>query len=102
MPQNLQTNQASHSIRHLGTAELAHGLGPATERPQMGEPADGLAVLWRRYARHTPEVPNERRGGHVRGETGVRILRARAAGEESGAESVCKQLHSRAGATEAY
>src|ERR1700761_9606199 len=57
--QNLPTSQTGNPIRQLDPAQLAHGLGPAGQRSQVGEPANGLAIERRLHARHTPQLQVE-------------------------------------------
>jgi hypothetical protein len=61
LAQHLQARKDSHTIRQLARKLMADGLGHSSEGPPMGEPLDGLAIVWRQYARHEVDVQDERR-----------------------------------------
>lgn len=49
--QNLPACQNSHAIWRLAWASLALGLGCFTQRPPMGKPVNGLAIVRGLFAR---------------------------------------------------
>jgi len=54
--QYLQARKDGNTIRQLARRLVALGLGYSPERPPMGEPSDGLAIVRRQYARHKVDV----------------------------------------------
>jgi len=71
MKQYLQARKDSNTVRQLARRLMAPGLGHPTEGPPMGEPSDGLAIVWRQHARHKVDVQDERGRYLVREQAGL-------------------------------
>lgn len=68
----------------------------------MGEPADGVAIIWRLHAGDEDQLQDEGGCDRVRGEAGIRVVRAGATREAVRAQGVRKQLPARTYHVEAY
>lgn len=90
------------AIRDVGRTRMAHGLGRSGQRPPMGEPADGLAIIRGLHAGYKNELQHQGRGHRVRREAGVRVVRTGTAGQKIHAQGVREQLFARAREVEAY
>ena len=72
--QNLSSFETGYAIWDLAEPSLAHGLGYFIERPPLGEPVDGVAIICRLHARHASQLQVKGSGNPFRRKARVRIL----------------------------